>query len=322
MVRTMKLVVLDGYTLNPGDLNWSPLLDLGDPAEIYERTDAHDTAARAAAAEVLLTNKVVLDRATLLKLPALRYVGILATGVNVVDLEAAREQGVVVTNVPAYSTASVVQLTLALLLELTQHVGHHASSVRQGHWARSKDFAYWDFPLVELDGRTLGLVGFGAIAQGVARVAQALGMRVLATRRTGGASPVPGVEMVDMDTLFRESDVLSVHCPLTPETKGLVNAARLATMKGSAYVLNTSRGPVVNEADLAEALNTGRIAGAGVDVLSTEPPSADNPLLNAKNCFVTPHIAWATKAARGRLLETVVANIRAFLDGRPQNVVS
>ncbi len=318
----MKLVVLDGYTLNPGDLNWSPLLELGEKPEIYERTAPQDTVSRAAEAEIILTNKVLLDRETLAQLPRLKYVGILATGINVIDLAAARERGIVVTNVPAYSTASVVQLTLALLLELTQRVGYHANSVRQGNWVKSKDFAYWDFPLVELDGLTLGLVGFGAIAQGVARVAQAMGMNVLATRRAERPPEVPGVRMVDMDTLFRESDVLSVHCPLTPETKGLVNAARLATMKPGAYVLNTSRGPVVNEADLADALNADKIAGAGLDVLSTEPPAADNPLLTAKNCFITPHIAWATKAARGRLLATVVANIRAFLDGKPQNVVS
>ena len=322
MVAAMKLVVLDGYTLNPGDLNWSPLLELGDQPEVYERTAPPDTVSRAAEAGIILTNKVLLDRDTLAQLPKLKYVGILATGINVIDLAAAREHGIIVTNVPAYSTASVVQLTLALLLELTQRVGHHANSVRQGNWATSKDFAYWDFPLVELDGLTLGLVGFGAIAQGVARTAQTLGMRVLATRRAERPPEVPGVQIVDMDTLFRESDVVSVHCPLTPETKGLVNAARLATMKPGAYVLNTSRGPVVNEADLAEALNTGKIAGAGVDVLSTEPPAADNPLLTAKNCLVTPHIAWATRAARGRLLATVVANIRAFLDGHPQNVVS
>ena len=318
----MKIVVLDGHTLNPGDLNWSPLLELGERPEIYERTAPQDTITRAAEAEIVLTNKVVLDRDALARLPKLRYVGILATGVNVIDLDAARERGIVVTNVPAYSTASVVQLTLALLLELTQRVGHHANSVRQGNWVKSKDFAYWDFPLVELDGLTMGLVGFGSIAQGVARVAQSLGMRVLATRRSQQPLEVPDVRTVDLDTLFRESDVLSVHCPLTPETRGLVNAARLATMKPSAYVLNTSRGPVVNEADLADALNTGRIVGAGLDVLSTEPPAADNPLLNAKNCIVTPHIAWATKAARGRLLATVVANVRAFLDGHPQNVVS
>ena len=316
-----KTVVLDGYTLNPGDLSWEPLTDLG-RCEIYERTAAHETVARARGATALLTNKVVLDKEIIGQLPDLRYVGVLATGVNVVDLTAAREHGIVVTNVPAYSTPSVVQLTFALLLELTHRVGHHAGSVRGGNWVRSKDFAYWDFPLIELAGLKMGLIGFGAIAQGVAKVAQALGMSVLATRRGDRPSEVPGVEMVDMDTLFRESDVLSVHCPLTPETKGLVNAARLARMKATAYVLNTSRGPVINEADLADALNAGRLAGAGVDVLSTEPPAADNPLLTAKNCFVTPHIAWASRAARARLLATVVANMHAFLDGKPQNVVS
>ena len=316
-----KTVVLDGYTLNPGDLSWESLTEVG-RCEIYERTAAHETIARAQGAAVLLTNKVVLDRETISQLPDLRYIGVLATGVNVVDLAAAKERGIIVTNVPTYSTPSVVQLTFALLLELTHHVGHHAGSVRGGNWVKSKDFAYWDFPLVELAGLKMGLVGFGAIAQGVAKVAQALGMSVVATRRGDRPSDVPGVEMVDMAALFQGSDVLSVHCPLTPETKGLVNATRLATMKPSAYLLNTSRGPVINEADLAEALNAGKIAGAGLDVLSTEPPAADNPLLTAKNCFVTPHIAWASRAARARLLATVVANLRTFLDGRPQNVVS
>ena len=316
-----KTVVLDGYTLNPGDLSWEPLTETG-RCEIYERTAAHETVTRAKGAGALLTNKVVLDRETIAQLPDLRYIGVLATGVNVVDLAAARERGIIVTNVPAYSTPSVVQLTFALLLELTHHAGHHAASVRGGNWVKSKDFAYWDFPLVELSALKMGLIGFGAIAQGVARVAQAFGMSVIATRRGDRPSELSGVDMVDMDTLFRESDVLSVHCPLTPETKGLVNAARLATMKPSAYVLNTSRGPVINEADLADALNAGKIAGAGLDVLSTEPPAADNPLLTAKNCFITPHIAWASRAARSRLLITVAANLRAFLDGRPQNVVS
>ena len=319
----MKIVVLDGYTLNPGDLDWQPLLDLGYDCELYERTAPGETVPRAADAEIVLTNKVALNRAVIGQLPKLRYVGVLATGVNVVDLDAARERGIVVANVPAYSTASVVQLTFALLLEYTHHVGHHAGSVRAGNWAKSRDFAYWDFPLLELSGRTLGLVGFGAIAQGVARVAQAFGMEVIATRRgSGGADAVPGVRLVDMDTLFRESDVLSVHCPLTPETRGLVNRARLATMKPTAYVLNTSRGPVVDEADLAAALNAGTIAGAGLDVLSTEPPAADNPLPGAKNCVITPHIAWATRAARERLLGVVVSNIRAFTDGQPRNVVT
>ena len=317
----MKTVVLDGYTLNPGDLHWGPLLDLGD-CKIYERTPASETVERAKEAEILLTNKVVLDGATLAQLPRLKYVGVLATGVNVVDLPAAKERGIVVTNVPAYSTASVVQLTFALLLEFTHRVGHHSSSVHGGNWVGSKDFAYWDYPLLELAGLKLGLIGFGTIAQGVARVGQALGMNVIATRRGDKPAEVPGVEMVSMDAVFRHSDVLSVHCPLTPETKGLVNAARLATMKSTAYLLNTSRGPVINEADLADALNAGTICGAGLDVLSTEPPAADNPLLSAKNCLITPHIAWASKAARGRLLGVVVANIKGFLDGKPQNVVS
>ena len=316
----MKIVVLDGYTLNPGDLTWQPLLDLG-TGEIYERTPPSETVARARGAEIVLTNKVILDREILSQLPDLKYIGILATGINVVDVAAARERGIVVTNVPAYSTASVVQLTFALLLELTHQVGHHAGSVRGGGWVKSKDFAYWDFPLVELAGLTMGLVGFGAIAQGVARAAQAFGMNVIATRRGDRPPEVPGVEMVDMETLFKRSDVLSVHCPLTPETKGLVNAARLGLMKKTAYVLNTSRGPVIQEADLADALNAGRVAGAGLDVLSTEPPKADNPLLSAKNCFITPHIAWASRAARTRLAGVVVANIKAFMDGKPQNVV-
>ena len=318
----MNIVVLDGYTLNPGDLNWESLLELSDDCKLYDRNAATETVERARDAGIVLTNKVVLDRAVLDQLPNLKYIGVLATGVNVVDLEAARGRGITVTNVPAYSTASVVQLTFALLLELTNRVGHHAASVRGGNWVKSRDFSYWDFPLVELAGLTMGLVGFGAIAQGVARVAQALGMNVIATRRGSHADEVPGVRLVDLDTLFRESDVLSVHCPLTPQTRGLVNAARLALMKPTAYVINPSRGPVVDEADLAAALDGGKIAGAGLDVLSTEPPAATNPLLAAKNCIITPHIAWATRSARSRLLDVVVANIQAFLDVKPQNVVT
>ena len=318
----IKTVVLDGYTLNPGDLSWEPLTDLG-RCEIYERTAPHEIVSRAEKAGAVLTNKVVLDRATLEQLPDLRYIGIVATGINVVDLAAARERGIVVSNVPAYGTPSVTQMTFALLLELTQRVGHHAGSVRAGNWTRSKDFSYWDYPLVELAGLKMGLLGFGAIAQGVARVAQAFGMHVMAHRRDQSRPPeVPGVEMVDLDTLFGTSDVLSVHCPLTPETHGFINAARLARMKPSAFLLNTSRGPIVNEADLADALNTGKLAGAGLDVLSTEPPAESNPLLTAKNCLVTPHIAWATRAARARMLGIVAANLRGFLDGQPQNVVS
>ena len=315
----MKIVVLDGYTMNPGDLSWKPLEALGECA-IYDRTPPERVVERAAGAEVVLTNKVVLDGAVMARLPAIKYIGVLATGYNVVDTAAARERGIVVTNVPAYSTRSVAQLVMALVLELAHHVGDHSRGVHEGRWTRSPDFAYWDWPLVELDGLVMGIVGFGQTGRAVADLARAFGMRVLVHTRTPTAGP--GVEFVDLATLLRRSDVVSLHCPLTPETEGLVNAKRLALMKPTAFLINTSRGPVVNERDLAEALNTGRIAGAGLDVLSTEPPKADNPLLGAKNCFITPHFAWATRAARERMMKTVVANVRAFLAGRPQNVVN
>ena len=315
----MKIVVLDGYTMNPGDLSWEGLEGLGECA-VYERTPPERVVERAAGTEIILTNKVPFDRERLARLPALKYIGVLATGYNVVDTAAARERGIVVTNVPAYSTRSVAQLVMALVLELAHHVGHHARTVREGRWTASKDFAYWDYPLVELDGLVMGIVGFGQTGRAVADLARAFGMRVLVHTRTPTAGP--GVEFVDLATLLRRSDVVSLHCPLTPQTEGLVNAERLALMKPTAFLINTSRGPVVNERDLAEALNSGRIAGAGLDVLSTEPPKADNPLLAAKNCFITPHVAWATRAARERLMKTVVANVRAFLAGRPQNVVN
>jgi glycerate dehydrogenase len=316
----MRIVVLDGHTANPGDLDWRELAALGE-CTVHARTPRELTVARAADAPLVLTNKVVLDAAVLAALPALRYVGVLATGYNVVDLPAADARGIVVTNIPAYSTASVVQLTFGLLLELTLGVGHHARAVHEGRWAASPDFAFYDWPLVELDGLTLGIVGFGRIGQAVARVAQALGMSVQAHVRSPRPAP-DGVRFVDLDTLFATSDVVSCHCPLTPETAGLVNAERLARMKPSAYLLNTSRGPVVNESDLAAALNAGRLAGAGVDVLSTEPPAADNPLLTARNCVITPHVAWATQAARRRLMAIAAANVRAFLAGVPTNVVN
>ena len=315
----MKIVVLDGYTMNPGDLSWEGLEGLGECA-VYERTPPERVVERAAGAEVVLTNKVVLDGAVMARLPALRYIGVLATGYNVVDTAAARERGIVVTNVPAYSTRSVAQLVMALVLELAHHVGDHSRGVHEGRWTRSPDFAYWDWPLVELDGLVMGIVGFGQTGRAVADLTRAFGMRVLVHTRTPTAGP--GVEFVDLATLLRRSDVVSLHCPLTPETEGLVNAKRLALMKPTAFLINTSRGPVVNERDLADALNAGRIAGAGLDVLSTEPPKADNPLLGAKNCFITPHFAWATRAARERMMKTVVANVRAFLAGRPQNVVN
>ena len=317
----MKIVVLDGYCLNPGDLSWGQLATLGE-CSIHDRTPAEHTAARARGAEILLTNKTVLSRPLIVCLPALRYIGVLATGYNVVDVAAASERGVVVTNVPAYGTRSVAQMVFAHLLNLTQHVADHARGVREGRWAAADDFCYWDSPLVELDGLTLGIVGFGRIGRAVAALALAFGMKVL-VHDPLPTEPVPeGVTAVAPDRLFRESDVVSLHCPLTPDTEKLVDAGRLAMMRPSAFLINTSRGPLVDEHALADALNEGRIAGAGLDVLAAEPPTADNPLLHARNCHVTPHISWATRSARARLLRTVVGNVKGFLAGRPQNVVN
>lgn len=316
----MNIVVLDGFALNPGDLSWAKLEELG-RCVVYDRTSESRILSRAAGAEIVLTNKTPLRDEHLRQLPALRYIGVLATGYNVVDVEAARARGVTVTNVPAYSTRSVAQLTFALLLELTLHVGHHAQTVREGKWTASPDFCYWDFPLIELDQLTMGIIGFGRIGRAVAELARAFGMKVLVHSRTK-PDPLPaGVDFADLEPLFRKSDVITLHCPLTPATERLVNAERLGWMKPGAFLLNTSRGPLVDEQALADALNSGAIAGAGLDVLSKEPPSASNPLLSARNCLITPHFAWATRAARERLMAIAVANVRAFVAGRPQNVV-
>lgn len=320
----MRIVVLDGYTLNPGDLSWDGLKSLGS-CDIYDRTQLGQIVERARDAEIVLTNKTMLDAKSLQALPNLRYIGVLATGYNVVDVVAARQQGVAVTNIPAYGTRSVAQHVFALLLELTQHAGHHATTVRDGRWSASPDWCYWDRPLIELEGLCIGIVGFGRIGQAVASLANAFGMRVLAYDHRGRQMPaaqVLAVQMVDLDSLFRESDVLSLHCPLTAENRGFVNTRKLATMKSSAFLINTSRGPLVNEFDLAAALNAGQIAGAGLDVLSVEPPQKDNPLLTARNCLITPHIAWATHAARARLMKIAVDNLRGFLGGEPVNVVN
>jgi len=316
----MKIVVLDGFTLNPGDLSWNELKSLGE-CEIYDRSPPSDVVKHAADAEIVLTNKTVLNREQILALRKLKYIGVLATGYNIVDVDAARDRNIPVANVPTYGTRSVAQHTFSLLLELTQHVGHHAQTVRAGRWTKSPDFCYWDYPLVELDSLTMGIVGFGRIGKTVAELARTFGMNVLATSSTPRQLPA-GVQFVDLETLFRRSDVVSLHCPLTAQTKNLVNQATLAWLKPTAFLLNTSRGPLIDEQALAEALNSGKLAGAAVDVLSVEPPPADNPLLNAKNCIVTPHIAWATRAARARLMQIAVANIRAFLNGRLENVVN
>ncbi len=316
----MKIVILDGHTLNPGDLSWRDFEAIG-PCDIFPRSNPAETTERVRDAGIILTNKVPLTRAQLEQAPSAKYIGVMATGYNIVDVAAAKDRGIVVTNVPDYGTAAVAQMVFALLLELTNRAAHHAQTVRDGRWTASPDFCYYDYPLVELQGKKLGLVGFGRIGQAVARIAQAFGMAVIIAARPS-AMPWVGVETRTLDELFRESDVVSLHCPLTPETKNLVNRERLSQMKKSSFLINTSRGPLINEADLAEALNEERIAGAGLDVLGVEPPPAGNPLFTAKNCYVTPHIAWAAFAARERMMHILVANLRAFLDGKPRNVVN
>jgi glycerate dehydrogenase len=317
----MKIVVLDGYTANPGDLTWEEFTRLGE-FQVYDRTPPEQVVPRAAGAEAVLTNKTVIARHAISALPALRYIGVLATGYNIIDTVAARERGIVVCNVPEYSTANVAQTAFALLLELTDHAGHHAETVRAGKWSGSVDFCYWDFPLIELSGLTLGIIGYGRIGRAVARIAQAFGMRVLAYSRLPASGNANGVEPVELDILLQQSDVVSLHCPLTAETTRMVNAAMIDKMKHSAFLINTSRGGLIDEASLAAALNSDRLAGAGLDVLSTEPPRVDNPLLTAKNCIITPHIAWASQKSRSALLRIAAENLRAWQKGARQNVVN
>ena len=320
MNGTPKIVVLDSYTLNPGDLRWDGIESLGN-CEIFDRTPPADVLSRSAGAEIILTNKTVLDRSVIEQLPDLKYIGVMATGYNVVDKEAASGHGVIVTNVPEYATTSVAQMVFSLLLELSFQVGYHSETVRSGRWASSIDFSYHDKPLVELDGLTMGIIGYGRIGRATAKLALAFGMNVLVNNKQSTTDD-PGITFVSLDELFAESDVVSLHCPLTPQSEEIVNAESLGRMKKTAFLINTGRGPLINERDLAEALNSGKIAGAGVDVLSTEPPAADNPLLTAKNCVITPHYAWATKAARARLMNTLVENVKAFLGDEPVNMVN
>lgn len=318
----MKIVVLDGFTLNPGDLSWDALNRLGE-VTVHERTPHAEIVNRCKGAEIVLTNKTPMDEATLNQLPNLKYIGVLATGFNIINTEVCRNRSIVVANVPGYSTPSVVQLTFALLLELTLHVQKHSDAVMDGKWSRSADFCFWDFPLIELEGKTLGIIGFGSIGQKVGDVATAFGLNIIATgRRHTDQSHRKNFKWVELSELLEQSDVISIHCPLTPETQGLINKENLAKMKRSAFLLNTSRGPVIKDADLADALNNNVIAGAGIDVLSVEPPPADNPLFKAKNCIITPHIAWATKESRTRLMDIVVGNVAAFINGSPVNVVN
>lgn len=316
----MNIVVLDGYTLNPGDLSWAQLEELGD-CRIYDRTAPEQVVERAKGAEILLTNKTPVTAADLEQLPDLKYVGVLATGYNIVDVEAAKERDIIVTNVPTYGTDSVAPHTFAHILNLTNRVGQHAQSVTRGDWTMSPDWCYWNHPLIELRDLTIGIVGFGRIGKAVARLANAFGMKVLFHDPTPPAS-TENADLVDLDTLFQQSDIVSLHCPLTDENDKFVNRERLALMKKSAFLINTSRGQLVDEDALAEALDSSQIAGAGLDVLSVEPPPADHPLLTAKNCFITPHNAWATKASRIRLMNIVIENIQSFLKGEPKNVVN
>ncbi len=317
----MKIVVLDGYTLNPGDLSWEGLEAFGE-LDVHDRSAPELVVERAQGAEIVLTNKSLIPAEAIAELPEMKFVSVLATGFNVVDVAAARERGIPVSNVPGYGTQAVAQIAIAHMLNLAQRVQAHSDSVHDGKWTDCPDFCFWDHTLVELAGKTLGIVGLGSIGEAVARLAQAFGMRVIAATRDP-LKPMPqGIERVAIEDLFRDSDFVSLHCPLTEQTEHIINEKSLALMKPSAMLINTGRGPLVDEQALADALNAGRIAGAGLDVLSVEPSNADNPLLGAKHCVITPHIGWATLESRSRLMDITVANIEAFLRGEPQNVVN
>ena len=312
----MKIVVLDGYAANPGDISWDGLKALGE-CTIYDRTTPEQLIPRSTDAEAILTNKVVITADAMEHLPNLKYIGVLATGYNVVDIPEARRRGIVVTNIPAYSTASVAQMVFAHILNITQHVAHHSDEVRRGRWTTNSDFCFWDTPLIELSGKAIGIVGLGHTGMATARVAMAFGMKVRAFTGKSFLQLPREIEKVDMDSLFSLSDIVSLHCPLTESTRHLVDARRLKLMKPTAILINTGRGPLVNEHDLAQALSEGIISAAAVDVLSTEPPRSDNPLLTAPNCYITPHIAWATLEARQRLMAIAVENLQAYVDGKP-----
>ena len=317
-----KIVVLDGYTENPGDLSWDGLEKLG-ALTVYDRTAPEETVQRIGDADIVFTNKTQLPEAVFAACPNLRYVGVLATGYNVVDVQAAKQHGVAVTNIPTYGTDAVAQYAIALLLEVCHHVGHHNQAVKAGRWTACPDFCFWDYPLIELAGKTMGIIGFGRIGQGTARIAQALGMNVLAYDSYKNiALESETLRYAELDELFAASDVISLHCPLFPETQGMINKQSIAKMKDGVILINTSRGPLIVEEDLAAALKGGKVFGAAVDVVSTEPIRDDNPLLQAKNCMITPHIAWAPKESRARLMNIAVENLAQYLQGNPVNVVN
>jgi len=320
----MKIVVLDGYTENPGDLSWDELKKLGQ-VTIYDRTALHDedeVIKRIGDAEMVYTNKTPITKKVIDACPKMKFISMLATGYNVVDYQYAKEKGIPVTNVPAYGTASVSQYSIALLLEICHHIGHHSDSVHAGNWAKCIDWCYWDYPLIELDGKTIGIIGFGRIGQKEGRIAKALGMKVLAYDVYPNASGKEIAEYVDLDTLLAKSDVITLHCNLTPENTAFINKASIAKMKDGVILINNARGQLINEQDVAEALNSGKMAAAGLDVVYTEPIKSDNPLLQAKNCIITPHISWAPKESRQRIMDCAVENGRAYIAGKPINVVN
>ena len=317
----MNIVILDGYSANPGDLSWKELEELG-TLTVYDRTKSDETVARAADAEIVLTNKVILNSEVIAQLPRLKYIGVLATGYNVVDIKAAHDRGIIVTNVPAYSTESVAQMVFAHLLTVTNRTEHYAIQNRDGRWSSNPDFCYWDFPHMELAGKTFGVVGLGNIGLRVAQIAHAFGMKVKAVTSKVQSTLSVGIEKVSLEELLATADVLSLHCPLTDSTRHMINAATLQQMKPSAILINTGRGPLVDDQAVADALAKGAIAAYCADVVTEEPPRPDNPLLQQPNAFITPHIAWASMEARVRLLKVAIDNVRSFLNGQPQNVIS
>ena len=318
----MKMVVLDGYTENPGDLSWDGLREFGE-LTVYDRTGSEDQViARIGEAEVVFVNKVPITKRVLEECPNIKFISVLATGYNVIDIKAAAEKGIVVSNIPSYGTAAVAQFAIALLLEVCHHVAHHSEAVHQGRWAANPDWCFWDYPLIELQGKTMGIIGFGRIGQATGRIAKALGMKVIAYSRSVREDGKEIADYVDLDTLLRTSDVIALHCPLFPETEGIINKANIAKMKDGVIIINNSRGQLVVEQDLADALNSGKVCAAGLDVVSTETIREDNPLLKAKNCLITPHISWAPKESRQRIMDMSYNNLKAFVEGSPINVVN
>ncbi|MBT9777364.1 D-2-hydroxyacid dehydrogenase [Clostridium sp. MCC353] len=316
----MKIVILDGYTENPGDLSWEGMAQLGELA-VYDRTPAAEIVSRIGDAEAVITNKTPISEDTMNQCPNIKYIGVLATGYNVIDVEAAKKRGIIISNIPTYGTTAVAQMTMAMLLEVCHHVGAHSDAVKAGEWTNNQDWCFWNYPLIELAGKTFGVIGFGRIGQASAKLAKAFGMKILAYDEYPNSTGEEIGEYVSLDRLLAESDVISLHCPLFPSTQGIINKDTISKMKDGAVLINTSRGPLVVEEDLANALNTGKLSYATLDVVSTEPIKADNPLLKCGNCILTPHIAWAPKESRQRLMDIAVENLKQFIDGNPQNVV-